>query len=52
MLPYQEAGKKLENLLEKLFRDDDELARDDLVVIKRPGPRPFSNCCTYSYGSF
>ncbi len=55
MLPYQEAGKKLENLLEKLFRDDGESIREDVEVLKKPvgpGPKPFSNCCAYNYGSY
>ena len=51
MLPYQEDGKKLEKLLEKLF-EDDESTLADIEVLREPGPpKPFGSCCSYSYGS-
>ena len=53
MLPYQEDGKKLEELLERLFEDGDELTSEDIVVLNGPGP-PKPNgpdCCVYNYGS-
>jgi len=49
MLPYQEDAKKLEKLLERLFEDDD---LEDVEVLRRPGPRPFGNCCSLSYGDY
>jgi hypothetical protein len=52
MLPYQEDGKRLEQLLEKLF-DDDESTPEDVGILKKPGrPGPRSDCCTYSYGGY
>jgi hypothetical protein len=51
MLPYQEDGKKLEKLLERLF-EDDELTPDGVEVLRGPGPRPFGSCCTHSYGDY
>ncbi len=51
MLPYQE-DKKLEDLLESLFGDD-ELTSEDIVVLGRPnGPRLLSACCSHSYGGY
>ena len=52
MLSYQE-DKKLEKLLESLFRDDDELTLDDVEILWWPiGPGPFTACCTYSYAGY
>jgi len=46
-------GKKLEKLLGKLFKDDDESTLDGVVVLKTPKPfRPFSNCCSLNYGNY
>jgi hypothetical protein len=51
MLPYQEDGKRLEQLLEKLFEDDGSTP-EDVGILRKPGrPRPLSECCSYSYGS-
>ena len=52
MLPYQEDGKKLERLLERLFEDDDGSAPEDIEVLKEPGLRPFRSCCSHSYGDY
>lgn len=50
MLLYPE-GKKLEELLEELFSDDNELASDDITVLSWSDPiiLPFGNCCKYNY---
>jgi hypothetical protein len=53
MLPYQEDGKKLESLLESLFRDDDGSALENVLILGWPGsPGRYTACCTYSYGSY
>lgn len=53
MLPYQEGATKLEELLEKLFEDDDKSAPEDVVVLKKPDPpKPFGSCCSYNYGGY
>jgi hypothetical protein len=49
MLPYDRDEKKLEKLLERLFEDDD---LEDVEVLGGPGPKPFSDCCSLSYGSY
>lgn len=52
MLPYQE-NRKLEELLGSLFKDDDGSTLEGIVILNWPGlPVPFSNCCSYSYGSY
>lgn len=53
MLLYQE-DRKLEDLLESLFVDDDESTLDDISVLSWPIGlmRPFTSCCTYSYSSY
>ena len=51
MLPYQKDAKKLEKLLERLFTYD-ESTPDDVEVLRRPGPKPFSDCCNYNYANF
>lgn len=53
MLLYPE-GKKLEELLEELFSDDNELASDDITVLSWSDPiiLPFGNCCKYNYTNY
>ena len=48
MLPYEENTKKLEDLLQKLFEDDDDIA----VLERGLESTTYTNCCTYTYGSF
>ncbi len=51
MLPYQE-DKKLEDLLEGLFGDN-ELTSEDIVVLEWPNGLFFLfTCCSYSYGGY
>ena len=51
MLPYQEDGKKLADLLENLF--EDELSDEDIVVMRKPfQPRSCSECCDHNYASY
>jgi len=53
MLPYQEDGKKLESLLENLFKNDDESALEDVLILSWPGSLViYTACCTYSYSSY
>lgn len=40
--------KKLEELLEQLFSDDDEI---EVLRGPRP-PRPYIACCTYNYAAY
>ncbi len=52
MLPYQE-DRKLEDLLDSLFKGDDGSTLEGVVVLNWPSLLiSFSNCCTYSYGSY
>ena len=53
MLPYNEAGSKLERLLEKLF-EDTELPAEDVSVMQMPKRPPIriDTCCTYNYSSY
>jgi len=51
MLPYQDDGKKLADLLENLF--EDELSGDDIVVLRKAfEPRLRSECCDHNYASY
>lgn len=54
MLSYQE-DRKLEDLLEELFSDDDELTSNGVAVLGWAiGPifSPFRACCRYNYTSY
>jgi hypothetical protein len=53
MLPYQKDGKKLEELLDSLFGDNDESTPEDVTVTKKPIRPPviLTSCCTYNYTS-
>ena len=53
MLSYQEDQKKLEELLNELFSNEEESTPEDIVIWKIPNlPETFGNCCTYSYASY
>ena len=53
MLPNQEAGKKLETLLEKLFDVSDGSTQDDIVVLRESSQAgTLFACCSYSYTSY
>ena len=52
MLPYQEDGKKLEELLEKLFVDNESTPEDVKVWRGSSSVGTLGNCCNYSYGSY
>jgi hypothetical protein len=46
-------GKKLEELLGKLFKDDDESTSDGVMVLRKPIPfMPSGNCCSLNYGNY
>ena len=49
MPPYQEDRKKLEKLLEKLFKDDCDTLPKDVVVLDGPQPGRLERCCAYAY---
>ena len=51
MPPYQEDRKKLEKLLDKLFKDDCDTLPEDVVVLGGPEPGRLETCCCYSYES-
>jgi len=52
MLPYQEDGQKLEQLLQSLF-EGESAAEDGIDILRIPlFPRIFSSCCFLSYGSY
>ena len=47
MLPYEGNTQKLEDLLQKLFEDD-----DDIVILERGLESiTYTNCCSYTYAS-
>ncbi len=50
MLPNE---KKLEELLEKLFEENDGSTPDGVVILRKPGlMKPFSDCCSCNYGNY
>jgi hypothetical protein len=52
MLPYQEDGQKLENLLQSLF-EGEFTSEDGISILRIPfSPEIYSSCCTYSYASY
>jgi len=52
MLPYQEDGQKLEQLLQSLF-DGESAAEDGINILRMPiSLRIFSSCCFTSYASY
>ena len=51
MALYQEDRRKLEKLLDKLFKDDCDDLPEDVVVLGRPQPGRLESCCSYSYAT-
>ena len=48
MLPYEENTKKLEDLLQKLFEDDDDIA----VLERGLQSTTYTNCCSLNFASY
>lgn len=52
MLPYQEDGQKLEQLLRSLFEGESSL-EEGIDILRIPIlPQIFSSCCMLSYASY
>lgn len=52
MLPYQEDGQRLEQLLQSLFEGESS-SEAGIDILRIPiFPRIFSSCCMFSYASY
>ena len=52
MLPYQEDGQKLEQLLQSLF-EGESAEEDGIDILRIPTSfRIFNSCCMMSYASY
>jgi len=52
MLPYQEDGQRLEQLLRSLFAGESS-SEEDINILRSPIlPQIFSSCCILSYASY